>query len=247
MNKFSLILTAGLLFVATTVSAADNDSRIVSKWAEEVTPDNVWQQYPRPNMKRTEWMNLNGEWNYAITPKNENTPSQFQGKILVPFAVESQLSGVGKTVGTDNVLWYERSFKVPNSWRGKDVLLNFDAVDWKTTVWVNGVEVGTHTGGYAPFSFNITDALVKGENQLTVRVYDPTDKGVQPRGKQVTSPDGIWYTPVTGIWQTVWLEPVAPNHIESIKITPDVDGRKLMVDVAASNGLARWKSSTMAP
>lgn len=227
-----------VLGLALLTSAAAS-AQLKSEWAEKVTPDNVWQEYPRPNMVRADWQNLNGEWNYAITPVNSAKPSAYDGKILVPFAVESQLSGVGKRVGENNELWYNRTFKVPSAWNGKDVLLNFGAVDWRTTVWVNGVQVGTHEGGYAPFSFNITDALRKGDNELTVRVYDPTDKGTQPRGKQISNPNGIWYTPVTGIWQTVWLEPVAKNHIAALKITPDVDAKELNVMVDAPAGVAK--------
>jgi len=222
------LLTALLLLVG----GASASARITTPWAEGVTAENVWQEYPRPIMERDAWQNLNGEWDYAILPKSSARPTDFQGKILVPFAVESALSGVEKTVGADNELWYRRSFTVPSNWKGKDVMLNFDAVDWRCDVWVNGVKVGMHEGGYAPFSFNITDALKgKGANELVVRVFDPTDAGTQPRGKQVSKPEGIWYTPVTGIWQTVWMEPVAKKHIERLKVTPDVDANRLLVDV----------------
>lgn len=215
--------------------------QLVTDWSLDVTKDNVWNEYPRPNMKRPDWQNLNGEWQYAILPKGERFPKEFQGNILVPFAAESHLSGVGKTVGADHELWYNRTFRIPASWRGKDIMLNFGAVDWRATVWVNGIEVGTHEGGYAPFCFNITDALKKGDNELTVRVWDPTDKGGQPRGKQVAEPNLIWYTPVTGIWQTVWLEPVPENHIGSIKFTPDVDTHRLKADIAANKGIVTVK------
>lgn len=186
-------------------------------------------------MERGRWSNLNGEWNYAILPKGSAMPEKYEGKILVPFCVESELSGVGRKVGADNELWYSRPFTVPSSWRGDDVLLNFGAVDWRCDVWVNDIKVGSHQGGYTPFSLNITDALLKkGDNTVTVRVFDPTDKGTQPRGKQVENPKTIWYTPVTGIWQTIWLEPVPKQHIQSLKITPDVDSKRLTVGVATS-------------
>lgn len=186
-------------------------------------------------MERGRWSNLNGEWNYAILPKGSAMPEKYEGKILVPFCVESELSGVGRKVGADNELWYSRSFTIPSSWRGDDVLLNFGAVDWRCDVWVNDIKVGSHQGGYTPFSLNITDALLKkGDNTVTVRVFDPTDKGTQPRGKQVENPKTIWYTPVTGIWQTIWLEPVPKQHIQSLKITPDVDSKRLTVGVATS-------------
>lgn len=211
------------------------DTHIHTKWAEEVTPENVWNVYPRPTMERAEWKNLNGLWNYAIVPANESRPEKYQGEILVPFPVESDLSGVGKRVEKNQVLWYNRSFTIPASWKGKDVLLNFGAVDWACEVWVNDIKVGGHKGGYTPFSLNITPALKsKGENTVTLKVIDPTDAGYQPRGKQVNNPKGIWYTPVTGIWQTVWLEPVAKNHITSLRTIPDIDNHTLTVDVATA-------------
>ena len=146
------------------------------------------------------------------------------------FAIESSLSGVGKRINENQELVYQRSFDIPSAWKGKQVLLHFGAVDWKTDVWVNDVKVGSHTGGFTPFSFDITAALSgKGNNQLVVKVWDPTDKGPQPRGKQVSNPEGIWYTPVSGIWQTVWMEPVAGKHIKNLRITPDIDRNLLTV------------------
>lgn len=206
---------------------------ISTPWAADVNPEKPWNVYPRPIMERTAWENLNGLWQYAIVPQADAEPAQWQGEILVPYAVESSLSGVGKTVKNNEALWYNRTFTVPAAWKGKDVMLNFDAVDWACDVWVNDVKVGSHKGGYTPFSLNVTPALkAKGENKLTVRVTDPTDAGYQPRGKQVNRPEGIWYTPVTGIWQTVWLEPVSPaNHIAALKTVPDIDTHKLTVDV----------------
>ncbi len=206
--------------------------RIMTKWGENFDPSNIWQEYPRPIMERQEWQNLNGLWEYAIIGKESKTPTDWQGEILVPFCAESSLSGVGKEVGADNALWYRRNFSVPKSWRGRDILLNFGAVDWQADVWVNGAKVGSHTGGYTPFSLNITQALnPKGDNRIVVRVWDPTDKGYQPRGKQHSRPHQIWYTPVTGIWQTVWLEPVNRNHISDLKILPDIDNNTLTVKV----------------
>mgnify|MGYP000754354603 CR=1 FL=1 len=210
------------------------EGRIRTQWSEQVNPDNVLPEYPRPIMERTEWKNLNGLWDYAIIEKGKHTPSVFDGKILVPFAVESSLSGVAKTVGAEKELVYRRSFEVPSSWKGKKVLLHFGAVDWKTDVWVNDVKVGSHTGGFTPFSFDITEALQGKNNTLIVKVWDPTDKGYQPRGKQVSRPEGIWYTPVTGIWQTVWLEPVAAQHIAQLKTTPDIDKKTVKVEVATN-------------
>lgn len=204
--------------------------KIKTKWAEEITPANVLPEYPRPIMERKEWKNLNGLWEYAITDLGKTAPASYQGQILVPFAVESSLSGVGKRVNENNELWYQRTFDVPASWKSKKVLLHFGAVDWKADVWVNDVKVGQHTGGYTPFYFDVTAALnAKGNNKLVVKVWDSTDRGYQPRGKQVNRPEGIWYTPVTGIWQTVWLEPVADHYITDLRITPDIDRNTLTV------------------
>lgn len=221
------------------------EGRISTQWSEQVNPDNVLPEYPRPIMERTEWKNLNGLWDYAIIEKGKHSPSVFDGKILVPFAVESSLSGVAKTVGAEKELVYRRSFDVPSSWKGKKVLLHFGAVDWRTDVWVNDVKVGSHTGGFTPFSFDITEALQGKNNTLMVKVWDPTDKGYQPRGKQVSRPEGIWYTPVTGIWQTVWLEPVSESYIQDLRITPDIDNSllslKALVKDATSKDLVEVK------
>ncbi|TLP74169.1 glycoside hydrolase family 2 protein [Maribacter sp. ACAM166] len=203
--------------------------KIKTVWAEKITPDNVLAEYPRPIMERDEWKNLNGLWDYAIQKKGSTTPTNYQGKILVPFAVESSLSGVMKEVGTDNELWYNTSFEVSSSWKDQAIILHFGAVDWETIVWVNGVKVGSHLGGYTPFSFDITPFLIDGEQQLTIKVWDPTNDGPQPRGKQVNKPEAIWYTPVTGIWQTVWIEPVAKKHIEHLKAVPDIDNELIKV------------------
>lgn len=234
-----ILITICALFFAHGVSYAQwkpAGEKIKTRWAEEVTPDHVLPEYPRPLMKRSEWKNLNGLWQYAIADKEARKPTQWDGDILVPFAVESSLSGVGKRVGEDKVLYYQRTFSIPSAWKGKQIWLHFGAVDWQADVWVNDVKVGSHTGGYTPFSFDITAALdTKGENKLSVRVWDPTDKGTQPRGKQVENPKGIWYTPVTGIWQTVWIEPVAPKHIGNLRITPDIDRNLLKVEAAVNN------------
>lgn len=209
--------------------------KIKTPWAEKMDPKSVLQEYPRPLMERKEWVNLNGLWNYAIRPVGAAEPTVFDGQILVPFAIESALSGVQKTLGDANELWYNREFSVPVTWKSKRVLLHFGAVDWKADVWVNGVKVGEHTGGYTPFYFDVTPALIKGVNTLTVRVWDPTDRGYQPRGKQVCRPEGIWYTPVSGIWQTVWMEPVEVHHIVQVKTTPDIDKSKLHVEVSTDS------------
>lgn len=204
--------------------------KIKTEWADKVDPQNVLPEYPRPIMERPQWLNLNGLWDYAITKKDAPLPKTFDGKILVPFAIESSLSGVGKTVKADQSLWYERKFQIPEDWKGKNVLLNFGAVDWKAEVFVNGNKIGEHTGGYTPFSFNITKNLKDGENSLAVRVWDSTGNGL-PRGKQLDKPRGIFYTSVSGIWQTVWLEPVSASHISGLKITPDLDSSSFDIKV----------------
>lgn len=204
-------------------------NKIKTTWAENVDPQNVLPDYPRPMMVREDWKNLNGLWEYAIVKKGTPSPESYQGQILVPFAVESSLSGVMKEVGSTNELWYATTFDVPQNWQEKDILLHFGAVDWKAEVWINDIKIGFHEGGYTPFYFNITPFLSEGMQRLTVKVWDPTNDGPQPRGKQVKDPKGIWYTPVTGIWQTVWLEPVAKKRITRLKTVPNIDNATLTV------------------
>ena len=210
---------------------APQGEKIKTAWAEKIDVNNVLPEYPRPFMKRSEWKNLNGLWDYAILPVGQAEPNRFDGKILVPFAVESSLSGVMKELGERNELWYKTEINLPSRWKGKDVLLHFGAVDWKAEIFINDIKIGSHTGGYTPFYFNITPYLKSGNQKLVVKVWDGTDKGYQPRGKQVSEPGGIYYTPVSGIWQTVWLEPVNKKHIAKINATPDIDADRVKVDV----------------
>lgn len=235
MKKTFLVCCALALTLGAQAQWKPVGDKIKTKWAEQINPKNVLPEYPRPQLERTDWVNLNGEWEYAIKPRGGAEPAAFDGNILVPFAVESSLSGVQKEVGENNELWYKRTFTVPANWKNKDVVLNFGAVDWKTDVFVNDILIGSHQGGFTPFSFNITPYLAGKNNQkLVVRVWDPSDKGYQPRGKQTSNPEGIWYTPVTGIWQTVWLEPVATNHITSVKSIPNIDNGTVNVTVGTS-------------
>ncbi len=235
MKKNALFILTVLFTTTLLAQWQPAGNRIKTRWATEIDVNNVLAEYPRPIMERAEWQNLNGLWNYAILPVGQPEPTTFDGEILVPFAVESSLSGVQKMLGKDNELWYQSEFTTPAKWKDNNVLLHFGAVDWKADVWVNDVKVGQHTGGYTPFSFDITPALKKtGANKLVVRVWDPTDQGFQPRGKQVNKPESIWYTPVSGIWQTVWIEPVPMKHIENIKITPNIDQKILQVEAFAN-------------
>ncbi|MEE1322150.1 MAG: glycoside hydrolase family 2 TIM barrel-domain containing protein [Acutalibacteraceae bacterium] len=194
-----------------------------TRWADAAMCDMPLPEYPRPQMVRDCWMNLNGFFDFAITDEDKEWCDEFEEKIRVPFAVESCLSGVCKRVSKDDALWYRKKFNLGKEFTGKRIILHFEAVDWETKVYVNGIKVGEHIGGYCPFSFDITDMLKDGENELTVRAWDPTDGGWQNRGKQASESHGFWYTSTSGIWQTVWLEGVCENYIESYRITPDID------------------------
>ena len=243
-SRHLLGLALALSMAASCANAPANENvqwkpagdRIMSQWADDVDPSNVLPEYPRPQMMRENWLNLNGMWDYAISAKDASKPGVYDGQILVPFAVESALSGVGRTLTADDALWYSREFTVPKQWKGQRILLNFGAVDWKTEVYVDGKLAGEHVGGYDPFSFDITDLLSKGKkHNLTVKVLDQTDAWYQPHGKQIMNPHGIWYTPVSGIWQTVWMEPVPETYIKSFSAVPDVPGAKLAMDVKVEN------------
>ena len=214
---------------------------VMTPWGEQLTEENVWPEYPRPSMKRQEWMNLNGVWRYfkrsAINYDYETRSTAFSKAILVPFPVESALSGIMDKSYSSNrkaTHMYRRTFSLPESFSGKNILLHFGAVDWRCYVYVNGQLAGTHDGGSVPFYFDITPLLnEEGEQELQVAVWDPTDGG-QPNGKQSVSPNGIWYTASSGIWQTVWLEPVSPNHILSYEPIPDIDNGTVSIKVKTS-------------
>ncbi len=198
-------------------------SKLRTEWFNTISKTCPLPEYPRPQLERKSWLCLNGEYDYAITDANSEKPESFDGKILVPFSVESAASGVEKKLLSDQRLWYRRNFRLTEEFKGKRTIIHFGAVDWQCCVFVNGTKVGEHTGGYNPFFFDITDVLTDGENELVVKVYDPTDDGHQQRGKQVLETKGFWYTATSGIWQTVWLEPVNFCHIEKIKLIPDID------------------------
>ena len=238
---------AALTLLTPTVTAAQAPAtRLHTRWAKDVTSERVLPEYPRPQMTRPRWQNLNGTWELAIAAKTDPKPAAFPQHILVPFPIQSQLGGVATRVGEDQRAWYRRTFRAPRLARGERLLLHFGAVDWETEVFLNGTSVGTHSGGYDPFTFDITSALKSSaEQELVLSVWDPTDRGPQPRGKQVLEPKSIWYTAVTGIWQTVWIEPVPAAHIESLDIVPDVDAGTLSVRVIASGGAAPAALVTM--
>lgn len=231
MNRLALI---GIILIGLNLQAqnyAPVGGKIMTEWGEKVSPENVWQEYPRPQLVRDSWINLNGLWDYALMSKSTVKPTNFQGKILVPFCIESALSGVGKSMMPEDRLWYSREFTIPTAWNSNRVILHFEAVDWSSSVWINGAFVGAHKGAYDRFSFDITDYLKAGGTQeIVVAVDDPSSTGSQARGKQQMQQRGIWYTPVSGIWQTVWMEAVNTEaSIGEIKIIPDID--KKMVSV----------------
>lgn len=199
------------------------DNPLLTEWSAAIDPVLPWPEYPRPAMLREKWLNINGLWQYAVTPKGSE-PEQWEGEILVPYPIESALSGVKKRISRNECLWYKTDFKLPSSWRDKRILLHFEASDWETKIWVDGKAVGNHRGGYDPFCFDISDYVRAGKkHELKVSVWDPGSEGTQPRGKQVNEPHGIWYTPSSGIWQTVWLEPVSDIYLKSFRITTDID------------------------
>ena len=232
MNRtiLTFLLAAGSILNAPAQAWRPAGDKLKTAWADEVDPACPLPEYPRPTLVRPEWRNLNGLWDYAILPADAPQPERFDGKILVPYPVESSLSGVQRRLTENEVLWYERRFTVPAGWRQGALLLHFGAVDWEADIYLNGIRVGGHKGGYTAFSIDIAPYLTRGEQTLAVRVTDPTDRGTQPRGKQVTEARTIWYTPVTGIWQTVWLEPVPESRIAALRTTPDIDTKSLTVE-----------------
>ena len=232
------------LIVSCACTFADSwkpaNPKLMTQWGEKVSPENAWKEYPRPQFVREKWQNLNGLWDYAIAPKTAAQPAKFDGQILVPFAVESALSGVGKSFTPNDRLWYRRTVTIPKEWNDQRILLHFGAVDYDSVLWINGAIVGSHTGGSDAFTFDVTEFVKSGDNELILSVTDPTDTGEQPRGKQQLNPRGIWYTPVSGIWQTVWLEPVPKeNYLAEVRLLPDVAGKRLIVTPLANTATER--------
>ncbi|OMP80060.1 glycoside hydrolase family 2 protein [[Flexibacter] sp. ATCC 35208] len=240
MTRINLLLCACMAIASSSLHGQSGynpmSTPIQSRWAKEVTPTNALPEYPRPQMIRPQWQNLNGLWQYAITAKDSAMPNTYQGQILVPFPIESSLSGVQKAVSPTQNLWYKTSIIIDHQVPGQRTLLQFGAVDWQATVFVNGQQIGEHTGGYQHFSFDISTALHPGNNDLVIKVYDPTDQGPNPHGKQVLNPKNIWYTASTGIWQTVWIETVPTAHIEDLRLTPDIDRSTLTAMIKAPSG-----------
>lgn len=204
-------------------------STLKTRWTDSVDFDCPLSEYPRPQLVRNDWQCLNGKFDFTITGKTDDIPENFDSEIIVPFAPETLLSGVEKTIEPDNYIWYRKKFTLGECFSGKRTILHFEAVDWRCTVFINGKAVGGHQGGYIPFSFDITEHLIEGENELIVCAFDPTETGWQDRGKQVRKSTGFWYTATSGIWQTVWLEPVSEVYVKNVKITPNIDSSSVRV------------------
>jgi len=232
-----------LLAVGLTASAAEwqpVSGQLMTRWAAKVDPAKPLPEHPRPQLVREAWQNLNGLWQFEIAAKEAPQPAQFSKQILVPYPVESALSGIKQRVSQKDRLWYQRSFTVPDAWRKGRVLLHFTASDWSTEVFVNGKPVGKHDGGYDPFEFDVTDFLTpNGGQSLVVSVWDPTAEGAQPHGKQTLVKHNIFYTSSSGIWGTVWLEAVPKNYVKGIKMVPDIDAGMLKLTVSADAGAVR--------
>ncbi len=249
---FSLICLTSCQAVQEEIPQVESwttaEGPLATRWTSQVTPETPHAEYPRPQMVRDAWINLNGLWEYAIRPLEDSQPDNFDGYILVPFAPESSLSGVMRSVGEDAQLWYRRTFNTSELSDDGRVLLHFGAVDWRATVWLNGNQVGQHEGGYDAFTFDISDNIDSAvpEQELVIAVWDPVDTSIQPRGKQVNQPEGIWYTSVTGIWQTVWLEQVPESSIASLEMTSDIDANVFRLRVNARGGADSYQVEAIA-
>lgn len=198
-------------------------NKLKTRWTDIVNTQCPLPEYPRPQLVRSDWQCLNGKFEFTVTGKTDEIPQSFDEEIIVPFSPETYLSGIERTIQPDDYLWYRKKFILDDCFEGKRAILHFEAVDWRCMVFFNGKPIGTHQGGYLPFSFDVTTYLREGYNELVVRAYDPTETGWQDRGKQTRKSKGFWYTATSGIWQTVWLEPVAEQHIEELRLTPNID------------------------
>ena len=205
-------------------------TRIKTKWGNNLKPENVWQEYPRPQLERKDWLNLNGIWHYSITDIDSKKPEKFEQKILLPFCLESSLSGVMKPLNETQILWYYKEFEIPKKWKDKNIIIHFNAVDWKSELYINDDKIGEHYGGYSEFNFDITKNLKTGKNKIILKVWDPSDTGYQPIGKQCLDPKVIWYTSISGIWQTVWLEPVNKQYIKKLEINNNYDNKEIKIN-----------------
>ncbi|MFJ6700609.1 AbfB domain-containing protein [Streptomyces sp. NPDC091272] len=238
-----VLLCLGLVVAGGSAQAAPlawtpKPSPMTTPWTNQVSVDNPLPEYPRPQLTRPDWANLNGIWDFAVTGADAGQPASFAEQIRVPFAAESALSGIQRKITQNDKLWYKRTFTVPAGWNGRRVQLNFGASDWRTTVWVNGQQAGAvHSGGFDAFRYDITPLLNGGTNTVVVSVFDPTETGNQAVGKQRirdTAPHpggGIFYTAASGIWQTVWLEPTAPAHVSRLDMVPSLSDNSLKVTV----------------
>jgi hypothetical protein len=243
------ILSAILLLLINKIGFTQEswkikDPPITTPWTELVTPDNALPQYPRPQLVRSNWVNLNGLWDYVITDSTYFRPDNFDGKILVPYPIESSLSGVKRALLPDQKLWYQRKLDIKEYDPKSHYLLHFGAVDYQTTVFVNGKIAGIHTGGYQEFTIDISNYIQTGVNELLVMVLDPTDIGDNPKGKQVLKPGGIMYTASSGIWQTVWFEKVPSTYITSIRLRPDIDQNRLLIYIQSNENGIKFNAKT---
>ncbi|MCJ7648662.1 MAG: beta-galactosidase, partial [Candidatus Lokiarchaeota archaeon] len=204
--------------------------QLLTRWVNDINPNRPLPEYPRPQLERDEWLNLNGLWDYKISPKDVKEVESYDGKILVPYPIESALSGVGKKLKPNQKLWYHRKFIIPENWKEKKILLHFGAVDWESNVWINGNRIGDHKGGYTPFEFDVSNSLNDRENEISISIWDPTNKGKQEYGKQSLKPKIIFYTAVSGIWQTIWLEPVPKTYLKNYFLTPDIDNDSIAIE-----------------
>lgn len=218
---------------------------MTTPWTNQVPVDKPLPEYPRPQLTRPDWTNLNGIWDFAVTGRDAGQPATFPEQIRVPFVAESALSGIQRRITENDKLWYKRTFTVPANWNNRRVKLHFGASDWQTTVWVNGTQVGVHKGGFDSFAYDITPQLNGGTNTVVVSVYDPSQTGGQAVGKQRVNDvkphpgGGIFYTAASGIWQTVWLEPVAPAHITRLDMTPNLGNSTLRVKAQTAGAAGR--------